>query len=185
MFNNPKRPRPRWPPTRTKGMFLIILGGGFLLILVIMLVNVLLFSLGPMFVILWQTQGKLDPLTDDVVATISLMALGMVGVPLLGLVGFGVGLVIWGRNTLRHDKRLQAYGQIARAEIIDRWARWGYRSSWHCVAYRFRVLSADGAPQTHIFAERNPQAYYQLHIGDEVPLRYLPDDPSICRLELS
>ncbi len=185
MFNNRQRPRPRWPPTRTKGVFLIILGSVFLVVLIVMLLNVALFSLGPLLITLWQTRETFDVLTDKVINSLLGMAVCMGGPPLLALTAFGIWLLVWGKNTLQHDRNLQDHGQLTHAEIIDRWARWGYRSRWHCVAYRFRARSPeDGGPHTYTFAERNYDAYHRLRVGDRAPLRYLPEDPSICRLEL-
>jgi hypothetical protein len=150
-----------------------------------MLLNVALFSLGPLLITLWQTREAFDALTDKVISSLLGMAACMGGPPLLVLTAFGVWLLLWGRNTLQHDRNLQDHGRVTHAEIIDRWARWGYRSSWHCVAYRFRARSPeDGGPHTYTFAERNYDAYHRLRVGDRAPLRYLPEDPSICRLEL-
>ena len=192
MFNSRQRPRPRWPPTRTKGVFLIILGSVFLVVLVIMLLNVAIFSLGPLLLTYWQMRLEVpaaetfDALTDKVMTSLLGMAACMGGPPLLALIAFGVWLLLWGRNTLQHDRNLQDHGQVTRAEIIDRWARWGYRSTWHCVAYRFKAPSPEGgAPHIYTFAERSYEAYHRLHVGDRAPLRYLPEDPSVCRLELS
>ncbi len=191
MFNSRQRPRPRWPPTHTKGVFLIILGSVFLVVLVAMLLNVALFSLGPLLLTYWQTRLEapaaetFDALTDKVITSLLGMAACMGGPPLLVLIAFGVWLLLWGRKTLQHDRYLQDHGQVTHAEIIDRWTRWGYRSTWHCVAYRFRLpLPEDGASHTYTFAERSYEAYHRLRVGDRVPLRYLPEDPSVCRLEL-
>jgi hypothetical protein len=171
-------------------MFLVIIGSVFLVVLVVMLLNVALFSLGPVLLTLWQMRSEapavetFDALTDKVMRSLLGTAICMGGIPILVLIAFGVGLLLWGRKTLQRDKRLQAYGRITHAEIIDRWARWGYRSSWHCVAYRFRAPSPeDNVLLTYTFAERNYEAYHQLRVGDRVPLRYLPEDPSVCRLE--
>jgi hypothetical protein len=173
-------------------MFLIILGSIFLVVLVAMLLNVALFSLGPLLLTYWQTRLEapaaetFDALTDKVITSLLGMAACMGGPPLLVLIAFGVWLPLWGRKTLQQDRYLQDHGQVTRAEIIDRWTRWGYRSTWHCVAYRFKALSPeDSVPHMYTFAERSYEAYRRLRVGNHAPIRYLPEDPSVCRLELS
>ena len=65
---------------------------------------------------------------------------------------------------------------------------WGILNTSHqisyCVAYRFEVAAPTGHPQTILSAEVNELAFDWLRLRQETPVRYLPDTPTVCCLEM-
>jgi hypothetical protein len=110
------------------------------------------------------------------------MSLG-VFVPLwLVTLAFGIGMVLEGRKAVRYGRRLTTEGVETTGVVVDRWIQW-VRTKHQCVAYRFQVPAAGGPPQTIVQAESNPAAYQKYRVGTPVPVRYLPQTPTICRLD--
>jgi len=52
------------------------------------------------------------------------------------------------------------------------------------VAYHFSAITSDGRSRDVVRAERNVPAYARFASGDPVRVRYLPDKPEICRIEI-
>jgi hypothetical protein len=101
---------------------------------------------------------------------------GTIGLLLLVFQG---GLFIKGMLDWQKDRALTSRGQLVQGVLIDRWVRHG-RSRIDCVAYYFEPLGHAGL----VRAEMNPKAYRTLRIGDAVQVRYLPDQPQVCHLEM-
>ena len=89
-------------------------------------------------------------------------------------------LLIYGVREWQRVKALEARGQVTQGVILDRWVRRG-RGSAYCVAYYFE-LPWGSAPVVR--AEINDEAYRAYQVGDAVQVRYLPDKPQVCPLEV-
>lgn len=87
-------------------------------------------------------------------------------------------LLIHGIQEWQRVKALEARGQLAQGVILDRWGISGQGR----VAYYFD-LPGGSAPVVR--AELNDYAYQAYQVGDLVLVRYLPDNPQVCRLESS
>lgn len=101
---------------------------------------------------------------------------GMVGLLLLALQGslFVKGMLDW-----QKDQALTNRGELVEGVLFDRWVR-RRRGRVDCVAYYFEPPGYSGV----IRAEINPEAFRTLRVGDAVQVRYLPDQPQVCRLEI-
>lgn len=109
-------------------------------------------------------------------------SLAWAGLPLLlGLAGLGVAL--WGGWELKQVWALEDRGQMIIGVIFDRWVADPYRRP-PCVAYYFDLPGQPNERSRVIRAEYNRTAYNTYQVGDSVQIRYLPDNPKICRLEL-
>ena len=82
--------------------------------------------------------------------------------------------------------RLHSQGRTTPATIIYRWRTVDENNSdLYCVAYRFSMTSpANPDAQIILMAEINQLAYRTLKIGDASPVRYLPDQPEVCCLDM-
>jgi hypothetical protein len=109
-------------------------------------------------------------------------SLGWAGLPLL-FVLVGLGLALWGGRELNQVLALDGRGQMIRGVVFDRWVAYPYRRP-PCVAYYFDLLGQPNGRTRVVRAEYNRTAYNTYQVGDSVPIRYLPDNPKICRLEL-
>jgi hypothetical protein len=110
------------------------------------------------------------------------MSLG-VFVPLwLVTLAFGIGMILEGRKAVRYGRRLTTEGVGTTGVVVDRWTQW-IRTKHQCIAYRFEVPAGDGTQRTVVHAESNPAAYQNYRVGMAVPVRYLPEIPTICRLD--
>jgi hypothetical protein len=94
---------------------------------------------------------------------------------------FGVILFISGWQGIAKSRKLSRRGQLIQGTLIDRWTDQDSDGDpVYCIAFEFTL---PGRP--HVTrAEYNREAYDLLEIGDPVSVRYLPDQPHICRLEL-
>lgn len=105
----------------------------------------------------------------------------------LGGVMLGIGLALlpsrW--RAWRNVRRLYSEGQVVPATVVNLWrsANTGHQISY-CVAYRFEVAASTGHSQTILSAEVNELAFDWLRLRQETPVRYLPDNPHVCRLEM-
>jgi hypothetical protein len=105
--------------------------------------------------------------------------LPFVVIPLL-IVSWQVWMLVKGVRDWQRIKMLEARGQLAPGVMLDRWIRRG-RGVAYCVAYYFE-LPWESAPVVR--AEMNAEAYRAYQVGDSVQVRYLPDNPKVCRLEV-
>lgn len=110
-------------------------------------------------------------------ARLSEFPLAFIFVPIVGVQGlmFTKGLLDW-----RKLQALNTRGQLASGFMLDRWVKRG-RSTAYCVAYYFE-LPWGSAPVVR--AEINDEAYHAYQIGNSVSVRYLPEKPQVCRLEM-
>ena len=88
-------------------------------------------------------------------------------------------LLIHGIRDWQRVKALEARGQLVQGVMLDRWVVRG-RGTAYCVAYYFD-LPWGSAPLVR--AEMNDEAYHAYQVGDMVQVRYLPDNPQVCRVE--
>lgn len=102
---------------------------------------------------------------------------GMGGVfTLIGLVLIGVSL-----KAIYTASQLIRYGKFAPASIVERWTETDSDGDkTYVVSYYFNT--SEGVPVTA--AEYNRLAYNKYQPGDAVRVRYLPNNPQTCRLEL-
>ncbi|MCB0164379.1 MAG: hypothetical protein KDI79_09145 [Anaerolineae bacterium] len=105
----------------------------------------------------------------------------------LGGVMLGIGLALlparW--HAWRRVRRLDTQGQIAPATVVNLWRSANARRQvLYCVAYEFEATHLDGQAQTVLSAEYNELAFETLRLRQQTPVRYLPENPEICRLEM-
>lgn len=106
--------------------------------------------------------------------------LPFVVIPLL-IVGWQVWLLVKGIQSWQKVTALEARGQLASGVMLDHWVRRG-RGVAYCVAYYFE-LPWQSVPVVR--AEMNADAYRTYQVGDSVQVRYLPENPQVCRLEVT
>jgi hypothetical protein len=99
----------------------------------------------------------------------------------LYLIGGGVIFFLGLRNWQR-VQALKSRGQLTQGVIFDRWLR-GSRGLSQCVAYCFDLPWGSPEGSRVIRAEINGQVYRAFQIGDSILIRYLPDEPQVCRVE--
>jgi hypothetical protein len=109
--------------------------------------------------------------------------LPFVVIPLL-IVGTQVWTLVKGVLDWQKVKALETRGQLVQGVLLDRWSGLG-RGSEYCVAYYFELPwgSPGGGPLVR--AEVNQAAHRAYRVGDPVQVRYLPDNPQVCRLEVA
>ncbi|MCB0211958.1 MAG: hypothetical protein KDJ52_21635 [Anaerolineae bacterium] len=105
----------------------------------------------------------------------------------LGVVMLTIGLVLlptrW-RNW-RKVRRLYTQGQVVPATVVNLWrSADARRQISYCVAYQFEATDINGQAQTIVSAEVNELAFEVLRLRQQTPVRYLPENPNVCRLEL-
>jgi hypothetical protein len=109
--------------------------------------------------------------------------LPFVVIPLL-IVSSQAWMLVKGVQDWQKVKALEERGQLIQGVLLDRWSGLG-RGSQYCLAYYFELPwgSPSGGPL--IRAEVNQAAHRAYRVGDEVQVRYLPENPKVCRLEVS
>ncbi|MDH3675252.1 MAG: DUF3592 domain-containing protein [Anaerolineae bacterium] len=96
-------------------------------------------------------------------------------------VSIGVWFVYSSWREIHKARVLARHGEMTSGSLIDRWTETdsdGDRE--YCVAFRFAV---PGELEITT-AEYNRKAYNTLQVGDLVQVRYVPDQPQTCCLEL-
>jgi hypothetical protein len=84
-------------------------------------------------------------------------------------------------RTIYLSSQLALQGQLAPGLIIDRWTETDSDGDkTYLVSYHFSV---PGGPPVTV-AEYNQKAYQKSQPGDPIQVRYLPNKPETCRLEL-
>lgn len=103
---------------------------------------------------------------------------GMGGIfTLVGLLMIRNGLLSIGRAG-----QLGRQGQVAQGLVVDRWTETDSDGDKvYVVAYRFNAL---GHPPVTIAEYFHRGLFDKLQLGEAVRVRYLPDKPQTCRLEL-
>ncbi|HRV93199.1 MAG TPA: hypothetical protein P5526_13640 [Anaerolineae bacterium] len=105
----------------------------------------------------------------------------------LGGVMLGLGLALlparW--RAWRSVRRLYTQGYIAPATVVNLWRSTNVRHQvLYCIAYEFEATRPNGQIQTILSAEYNELAFETLRLRQQTPVRYLPENPEICRLEV-
>lgn len=110
---------------------------------------------------------------------------------LLGMGTFiiaGSYLLVVSGNHLFQIFTLNRHGQKTMGIVFDKWQQEGWRRKRRtpildCVAYYFDIQDETGRLRV-VRAENNAAAFRVLSEDNVVKVRYLPDKPEICRLEL-
>lgn len=95
---------------------------------------------------------------------------------------FGLGMVYGSIKAIVEWFDLRTHGHMTQAVIFERWQDTDSDGdATYFVAYAFRA-----GPQRQMIthAEQNHKLYKHYQIGDRVPVRYLPDEPTICQVWL-
>lgn len=94
----------------------------------------------------------------------------------------GVVMIWAGLSSLRKAGQLAGQGQVAQGLVVDRWTeKDSDGDTVYVVAYRFNVPGHSPITIAEYF-QRN--LFDKLLMGDVVRVRYLPDKPETCRLEV-
>lgn len=97
-----------------------------------------------------------------------------------GFVLIGLWLIYTGGREIHKAWLLGWRGKTATGRVTDCWTQTDSEGDTeYCVAFAF---AEPGRPEI-ISAEYNRQAYRTLQVGDPVQVRYVPDQPRICRLD--
>ena len=104
-----------------------------------------------------------------------------VGMSLL-FVGIGLMMVIPGAQAGKHILKLGSQGQLTRATVFARWEETDSDGTSYYVAYAFKVSSRPTGQQIISNAQQSLYAYKKLSIGGQVNIKYLSDNPQICRM---
>ena len=105
----------------------------------------------------------------------------------LGIVMLAIGLALlpsrW--RAWRNVRRLYSEGHVVPATVVNLWrsANPGQQIVY-CVAYKFEAAASTGRSQTILSAEVNELAFDWLRLRQQTPVRYLPDTPTVCCLEM-
>lgn len=108
--------------------------------------------------------------------------LPFVVIPLL-IVSTQAWMLVTGVRNWQMVKALEARGQMIQGVLVDRWSGLG-RGSQYCVAYYFELPWGSSGGKPLIRAEVNKEAHRAYRVADPVQVRYLPDNPQVCRLEV-
>ena len=77
----------------------------------------------------------------------------------------------------RRRRRLLCEGRVAQAEVIGRWQRWPWtKFHQYYIAYGFVAQLPDGTTSVVACRMADATLHYQLRIGDEFAVRYLPSN---------
>lgn len=97
----------------------------------------------------------------------------------------GLAMAVYLFRNMRSLRRLRLYGRQTSAFIFDRWEdRDPEGLATYCIAYAFKAELPDGGVIVVRRAEQNKGVYGRYQVGDPVPVRYLPTDPTICQLQI-
>lgn len=107
--------------------------------------------------------------------------LPFVVIPLL-IVSTQAWMLVKGVQDWQKVKVLEARGQLIQGVLLDRWSGLT-RGSQYCVAYYFELPWGSPGGGLLVRAENNKEAHRAYRVGDPVQVRYLPDNPQVCRLE--
>lgn len=109
--------------------------------------------------------------------------LPFVVVPLL-IVGIQGWMMVKGVLDWQKVKALEERGQLTQGVLLDRWSGMS-RGSRYCLAYYFELPWGHPGSGPLVRAEVNREAHRAYRVGDLVQVRYLPDNPQVCRLEVA
>ncbi len=118
-------------------------------------------------------------LTDDLEArrqrhqNVRLIQAGAVATGMVTMAGGGSILAMG----CRRRRRLLCEGRVAQAEVIGRWQRWQWTEfHQHYIAYGFVAQLPDGTTSVVACQMADATLHYQLRMGDEFAVRYLPSN---------
>jgi fumarate reductase subunit D len=172
------RPQPRYPLVEARGRLQV--AGGMMLAIILPCLAVLL-------VIVILVSGLVAGLDFGAIMLNIVIIGGIVlftfGLPAIIALPLGIRLIRRGREALATAQQLTTEGVWAQAVIVDCWTQQWKRPRQYCIAYRFEDVGADG-PRLITHAEINQEAYLRYQTGMRVPVRYLPNAPEVCRIDL-
>ena len=174
------RPRPKIPPSSGWGWIFIVSGTMLIIFMGFFAVIGSVMGIGDaLFTLFTVPETKTITIVYQIGASL-LMGLCMPApfVPASGV------LIYLGIRHIQRDKALKEYGRITQATVTNKWIRI-WKGTKHYVTYEFQVQTSDGTLAHYQNAEFNRRAYKCYEIGDTAPLRYVPHDPTICRLEMT
>jgi len=172
------RPKPQYPLVEARGRLQLATGmmlAIFLPCLAVLLAVVLLVA----GLVAGLDVGEIA-LNIVIIGGIVLLTFGLPGIIALPL---GIRMIRKGRKAFETAQQLTAEGVQTQGVVVDCWMQQWKRPRQYSVAYRFEAAAADG-PRVVTHAEINQEAYLRYRTGMRVPVRYLPDTPEVCRLEL-
>lgn len=133
------------------------------------------------FVLYWA--GGFASIDRSTLSTFGcIFMLPFVVIPLL-IVSTQAWMLVKGVRAWQQVKALEARGQLIQGILLDRWSGLG-RGSRYCVAYYFELPWGSPGGRPLVRAEVNKEAHRAYRAGDPVQVRYLPDNPQVCRLEV-
>ena len=172
------RPKPQYPLVEARGRLQVATG---------MMLAIFLPCLAVLLVVILLVAGLVAGLDVGAIA-LNIVIIGGIVLLTFGLPGIialpvGIRMIRKGRKALETAQQLTAEGVRTQAVIVDCWAQQWKRPRQYAVVYRFEASTADG-PRIITHAEINQEAYLRYQTGMRVPVRYLPDAPEVCRIEL-
>jgi hypothetical protein len=94
----------------------------------------------------------------------------------------GLSMIGQGVRRVRNASQLAMEGQITQGLIVDRWTeKDSDGDTVYVIAYRF---NAPGHASVTVAEYFHRGLFDKLQIGQSVRVRYLPDRPEICRLDI-
>lgn len=172
------RPTPQYPLVEARGRLQV--AGGMMLAIILPCLAVLL-------VVVLLVSGLVAGLDFGTIVLNIVIIGGIVlftfGLPAIIALPLGIRLIRRGRKALETAQRLTGEGVRTQAVVVDCWTQQWKRPRQYAVAYRFEASAADG-PRIITHAEINQEAYLRYQTGMRVPVRYLPDAPEVCRIDL-
>lgn len=98
---------------------------------------------------------------------------------------FGLAMLFSSIKSIAHLRRLRLHGRQTQAFIFDRWTdKDSDGDTTYFIAYAFQLNLPGRGPVTVTRAEQNEYVYKRYQVGDSVPVRFLPEDPNICQLQI-
>lgn len=97
----------------------------------------------------------------------------------VGLLVISIALIIGAWTELRDARRLDRLGVRTPGIVTDLWTVGLGEDSDFCVAYTFNLPNSG----PHSAGERHKRPEGLPSLGSQVIIRYLPDTPSLCRME--
>ena len=102
-----------------------------------------------------------------------------------GFILVGLAMLFSSIKSIAHLRRLRLHGRQTQAFIFDRWTdKDSDGDTTYFIAYAFQLNLPGRGPVTVTRAEQNEHAYKRYQVGDSVPVRFLPEDPNICQLQI-
>lgn len=94
----------------------------------------------------------------------------------------GLWIVASAIEGLGQRRQLRTLGRTTEGVVFDRWTESDSDSTSYLIAYAFELDHPSRGRQWFTRAEYNRKAYKALRAGEQVRIRYLPNDPKVCQL---